>query len=152
MYDTCNDPDIIECSDERCWVYEGCRYLDKCIHKLVGNVYDGYTCACPYIENGNQVYMLPECIIFTNSPTLNPTEFPSVSRPNIQINDSILENNIEDDSKNHFEENLLYYILAPCVGALLLCMYFHKRIYRCIKIDCLGREDDDDDDDDDGDV
>ena len=153
MFNICNEPDIMECSDERCWLTEGCRYLDKCMHKLVNSIYDGFTCECAYIDNGFQVFQLPDCIIYTNSPTLKPTDFPSISPPSIQINDSMLENDLQESSQDHFDENLLYYILGPCIAVLILCIYFHRRIYRCIKIDCLGgEEENDDDENDDGDV
>jgi len=143
MIDICNNPNIMECSDERCWLIEGCRYLDKCMNKLVDSVYNGFTCEC--IDNGFQVFQLPDCIIYTNSPTLEPTDVSSIFSPNFQINDSMLENDLQESSQDHFDENLLYYILGPCVGVLLVCIYFHKRIYRCIRIDCLGGEEESDD-------
>jgi hypothetical protein len=127
MFNICNEPDIMECSDIRCWLTNGCRYLDMCMNKLVDGVYSGMSCACGYIENGNQVYQLPECIIYTASPSISPTNSPTMN----PANSSILGHTMEESAKEHVDENLVYYIVGPCVLVLLFLLYFRKKFMEC---------------------
>ena len=139
MFNICNDPDRIRCVDSRCWLMNGCRYLDICMNKLVDDVYTGISCACSYVEDGVQVYQLPECIVYTDSPTVSPTVGPTVSPTvspmvsptHLPTNSSILGHTMEESAKEHVDENLVYYIVGPCVFVLIVLLYFRKKVREC---------------------
>ena len=102
----------------------GCKYLDRCMNELVGDVYRGVSCICNYIENGVQVYKIPDCIIFTDSPTMSPT----------MGNLSIVGHTIKDNVEDHVDENLVYYILGPVLFVLcVLLVYFRRSVIDCFR-------------------
>ena len=125
MYKICNIPDEMECLDSRCFLIVGCKYLDRCMNQLVEDVYRGASCICNYMEDGVQVYKIPDCIIFTDSPTARPTMSSS-------INSSVVGHTIKENVEDNVDENLVYYILGPVLFVLfVLLVCFRRRVMDC---------------------
>jgi hypothetical protein len=129
MYNICNHPDRMECVDDRCWLSVGCKYLERCAHQLVDSVYSGMSCACNYIEGGLQVYQSPNCIVYTDSPTISPSGSPSMSPSLSPTNSSMVGHTIEESVTENIDDNLVYYISGPVVFLLIvLGLCFRKHI------------------------
>jgi hypothetical protein len=141
MYNICNHPDRMQCVDDRCWLMEGCKYLEKCTHKLVESIYSGMSCVCNYVENNLKVYKIPDCIMYTDSPTVIPT----VSPTKIPTNSSILGHTIEQSAEDHVDDNLVYYIVGPCLFVMLVLLYLlRNRVRGCFKCNRVNDEEEED--------
>ncbi len=147
MCQTCEDPNKIECVDNRCILTIGCKYLEKCMNKLTEGIYKGMSCACNYQENGVQVFQIPNCVAPTESPTISPTISPSMSPTLAPTNSSVFGmSDIEAAAKDNVEDYIAFYIVGGVAFILLVLLYFRKRLRPCLDYFTCNKVDDDDDD------
>ena len=150
----CNTPNLIKCLDPRCWLSTPCKFVDKCMQRIINDNILYYQCACDHSENGVQVYMTPDCVTETVncqptfsptlspsysptlSPSYSPTLFPSYSPtsypslfPTSSPTPFVTE--LPVGSSDDFDYNILYYSGGGLFVLIVLLIYFRKKIKDC---------------------
>ena len=141
MCQTCEDPNKIECVDNRCILTIGCKYLEKCMNKLSEGIYKGMSCACNYQENGAQVFQIPNCVVPTESPTISPSMSPTLAPTNSSV---FGMSDIEAAAKDNVEDYITFFIVGGVAIILLVLLYFRRRLRPCLDCFTCNKVEDDD--------